>query len=67
MAEFDFIQAISTVGFPIVACVALFYLYNQTITKLTTTLEKIDATLEKLYQKIDNIEGRIEKLEGVQK
>lgn len=45
------IQAIGSVGFPIVACCALFYLYDKTITKLTTTLEKMDKTLDKLYDK----------------
>lgn len=43
------IQAIGSVGFPIVACCALFYLYDKTITKLTATLEKMDKTLDKLY------------------
>lgn len=45
------IQAIGSVGFPIVACCALFYLYDKTITKLTATLEKMDKTLDKLYDK----------------
>lgn len=47
-------QAISTVGFPIVACGALFYLYNKTITKLTVTLEKMDRTLDAMQHKIDS-------------
>ena len=48
------IQAIGSVGFPIVACCALFYLYDKTITKLTATLEKMDKTLDKLYDKSVN-------------
>ena len=47
-------QAISTVGFPIVACGALFYLYNKTITKLTVTLEKMDKTLDMIVNKANN-------------
>lgn len=43
------LQAIGSVGFPIVACCALFYLYDKTITKLTTTLEKVDKTLDKVF------------------
>ena len=43
------IQAIGSVGFPIVACCALFYLYDKTITKLTTTLEKVDKTLDQWF------------------
>lgn len=50
------ITLISGVGFPIVACIGLFYLYDRTIKELTLTLSKIDSTL-------DNINKRLEKLE----
>ena len=46
------ISAIGSVGFPIVACCALFYLYDKTVTKLTTTLEKIDKTLDIVFNKV---------------
>lgn len=46
------ISAIGSVGFPIVACCALFYLYDKTITKLTATLEKVDKTLDKMFDKV---------------
>lgn len=49
------IQAIGSVGFPIVACCALFYLYDKTITKLTTTLEKVDKTLDKVFDKVNEM------------
>ena len=49
------IQAIGSVGFPIVACCALFYLYDKTITKLTTTLEKVDKTLDKVFDKVSSM------------
>lgn len=49
------IQAIGSVGFPIVACCALFYLYDKTITKLTTTLEKVDKTLDKVFDMVSDI------------
>ena len=52
MGANDFISAIGSVGFPIVACCALFYLYDKTITKLTATLEKVDKTLDKLFDKV---------------
>ena len=48
-------QAIGSVGFPIVACCALFYLYDKTITKLTTTLEKVDKTLDKVFDKVSSM------------
>lgn len=47
---------ISSIGFPIVACVALFYLYDKTITKLTATLEKVDTTLDKICARMDKVE-----------
>ena len=50
---------ISSIGFPIVACCALFYLYDKTIAKLTLTLEKIDNTLDKIVDKIDNLEKQV--------
>lgn len=53
------ISAIGSVGFPIVACCALFYLYDKTITKLTATLEKVDKTLDKMFDKVV-MEERVE-------
>ena len=47
------IQAIGSVGFPIVACCAMFYLYDKTITNLTSMLERIDKTLDKVLDKLD--------------
>ena len=47
------IQAIGSVGFPIVACCAMFYLYDKTVTKLTSTLERIDNTLDRVLNKLD--------------
>lgn len=46
------ISAIGSVGFPIVACCALFYLYDKTVTKLTTTLDKVDKTLDRIFDKV---------------
>ena len=50
------IQAIGSVGFPIVASCALFYLYDKTISKLTATLDKIDSTLDKMVERLDSVE-----------
>ena len=46
------IQAIGSVGFPIVACVGLFYLYNETITKITHTLEMLNKSVEMLAMEL---------------
>ena len=59
MAGFDVLTAIGSVGFPIVACCALFYLYDKTITKLTATLDKVDKTLDKVCERLDSLETRI--------
>lgn len=53
------IQAIGSVGFPIVACCALFYLYDKTITKLTSTLDKMDKTLDKMFDRLEQVEKSI--------
>lgn len=53
------IQAIGSVGFPIVACCALFYLYDKTITKLTATLDKMDTTLDKVFERISHLEKKV--------
>ena len=62
------LSAIGSVGFPIVACCALFYLYDKTISKLTSTLDKVtitldkmDSTLERVMDKIDNLENAVKK------
>ena len=50
------IQTISSVGFPIVACVGLFYLYDKTIKELTNTLTKIDSTMTSILDKLNRME-----------
>lgn len=57
-------QAISTVGFPIVACCAMYVLYNKTITNLTGTLTKIDATLDKLFTIVVALDKKLDKADG---
>lgn len=52
----EIVQAISTVGFPIVACGAMFYFYDRTIKDLTITLTKIDTTLDGIAKKLAHIE-----------
>lgn len=48
----DLTQMISTVGFPIAACVAMFYLYNKTVTGLTETLTSMNHTLGDLKDEL---------------
>ena len=49
------VSIIGSVGFPIVACCGLFYLYVKTIKDLTVTLTKIDATLEGVAKAIEEM------------
>lgn len=49
-------SVISTVGFPIAACVGLFYLYDRTIKDLTVTLAEVAKTLENINTRLDEKE-----------
>lgn len=46
------VSAIGSVGFPIVACCGLFYLYNETITKITNTLDLLNKSVEMLAEEL---------------
>lgn len=48
------IQAISTVGFPIVACCVMFMQNN----KLQDTLKDISVTMQKMADAIDDLEKK---------
>lgn len=54
------LSAIGSVGFPIVACVGLFYLYDRTIKDLTVTLSSINTALDGIKETLDKLEGRLE-------
>lgn len=51
------IQAISSVGFPIVACIGLFYLYDKTIKELTNAINKIDNTLQQVMNELARLKN----------
>lgn len=53
------LSAIGSVGFPIVACVGLFYLYDRTIKDLTTTLTKVNSALDGIKDTLDRLEEKI--------
>lgn len=53
----NIVTLISSVGFPIVACLGLFYLYDRTIKDLTITLSKIDVTLDGIAKAIEEIKA----------
>lgn len=56
------INAIGSVGFPIVAAVGIFYLYDKTIkeivgalTKVIDTLDHVNQTLAKIDERLDDV------------
>lgn len=48
MESNEIMQAISTVGFPIVACCVLFYLYDKTLREVVATLQDVSNTLKEV-------------------
>lgn len=60
----EVMQAISTVGFPVVACAAMFYMYDKIINELTSTLNKIDTTLQVMVTNINDIQDYIKSKEA---
>lgn len=48
----DIVTLISSLGFPIVACVGMFYLYNRTLKDFTTTLNDIVTQIKELREDI---------------
>lgn len=54
------ISFVGSVGFPIVACIGLFYLYDRTIKDLTITLTKIDATLDGVANTLEEMRSHDE-------
>lgn len=49
------LQAISSVGFPIAACVVMWVQNN----KMQATLAEITTAMQRLYDRVDDIEDKI--------
>lgn len=47
-------QIISTTGFPIAACLGMFYIYNKLMSELFPVLAKIEKTLDVLLKEVDD-------------
>lgn len=45
----DVTQIIANLGFPIVACIALYIMNTKTINKLTETVEELKKLVERLH------------------
>lgn len=51
----DIVTLIGSLGFPIVACVGMFYLYNRTLKDFTSTLNGIITQIKELREDIREI------------
>ena len=51
----DIVTLIGSLGFPIVACVGMFYLYNRTLKDFTSTLNDIVTQIKELREDIRDL------------
>lgn len=56
----EFVNTISTVGFPIAACCGIFYLYDKTIKYVVNTLDNVNQTLNSVNAILEEIVKRLE-------
>lgn len=53
------INAIGSVGFPIVACCGLFYLYDKTIKEIVNALGDVKSTLSDVNKTLDSLNQKL--------
>lgn len=51
----DIVTLIGSLGFPIVACVGMFYLYNRTLKDFTSTLGDIASEIKELREELKEL------------
>lgn len=51
----DVVALIGSLGFPIVACVGMFYLYNRTLKDFTSTLNDIAIEIKELREELKEL------------
>ena len=51
----DIVNLIGSLGFPIVACVGMFYLYNRTLKNFTSTLNDIASEIKELREELKGL------------
>ena len=51
----DIVALIGSLGFPIVACVGMFYLYNRTLKDFTSTLNGIANEIKELREELKEL------------
>lgn len=55
----NFITAVGSVGFPIVACVGLFSLYDRTIKEVVNALGDVKSTLNGVNSTLNKIDATL--------
>lgn len=58
-----FVELISTVGFPIAVCIALFWYINSAMKNMTTSLEALKTTVENNTSVVTKLNERLDRLE----
>lgn len=56
----EIVNAIASVGFPIVACIGLFYLYDRTIKDIINALDNVNQTLNNVNTTLDKITAKLD-------
>ena len=51
----DVVTLIGSLGFPVVACVGMFYLYNRTLKDFTSTLNDIASEIKELREELKEL------------
>lgn len=51
----DIVALIGSLGFPVVACVGMFYLYNRTLKDFTSTLDDIAGEIKELREELKEL------------
>ena len=51
----NIVALIGSLGFPIVACVGMFYLYNRTLKDFTSTLDDIASEIKELREELKGL------------
>lgn len=51
----DIVALIGSLGFPVVACVGMFYLYNRTLKDFTSTLNDIASGINELREELKEL------------
>ena len=59
MTPEQIMNAVATVGFPIAACCALFYLYDKTMNNTIITLKELTDVMKEIKQDLERREDAV--------